>query len=116
LFSIDEDIDLNTWKSVAVDWFRGLNSVLGVDRTGIYGHSRACRCAIEDGVIGRSSTAGHRSALETSASSHGEREPIAVLYQAVVNSPSNPSPLLDGIHMGLDDVLATDHGQWDLHR
>jgi hypothetical protein len=41
---------------------------------------------------------------------------MAVLYQAVVNSPSNPSPLLDGIHMGLDDVLATDHGQWDLHR
>jgi hypothetical protein len=40
LFSIDEDIDLNTWKSVAVDWFRGLNSVLGVDRTGIYGDSR----------------------------------------------------------------------------
>lgn len=40
LFSIDEDIHLNTWQSVAVDWFRGLNSVLSVDRTGIYGHSR----------------------------------------------------------------------------
>jgi hypothetical protein len=29
LFSIDEDIDLNTWKCVAVDWFRGLNSCTG---------------------------------------------------------------------------------------
>ena len=116
LFSIDEDIDLNTWKSVAVDWFRGLNSVLGVDRTGIYGHSRACRWAIEDGVIGRSTTAGHRWAWQTSAWSHGEREPMAVLYQAVVNSPSNPSPLLGGIHVDLDDILATDYGQWDLHR
>ena len=38
-FSVDEDIDLDTWKSVAVEWFRGINSVLGVDRTGIYGHS-----------------------------------------------------------------------------
>jgi hypothetical protein len=47
---------------------------------------------------------------------HGEREPMAVLYQAVVNSPSNPSPLLGGIHVDLDDVLATDYGQWDLHR
>jgi hypothetical protein len=61
-FSIDEDIDLNTWNSVAVDWFRGINSVLGVDRTGIYGHSRACAWAIQNDVIGRSTmqgTGGH---------------------------------------------------------
>ena len=48
-FSVDEDIDLNTWKSVAVEWFRGINSLLGVGRTGIYGHSRACAWAIGDG-------------------------------------------------------------------
>ena len=41
-FSVDEDIDLDTWKSVAVEWFRGINSVLGVNRTGIYGHARTC--------------------------------------------------------------------------
>ena len=45
-FSIDEDIDVNTWKSVAVEWLRGINSVLGVARTGVYGHSRACAWAI----------------------------------------------------------------------
>ena len=115
-FSIDEDIDHNTWKSVAVEWFRGINSELGVDRTGIYGHSRACAWAIEDGVIGRSSTAGHRWAWQTSAWSHGQREPMAVLYQSVVNTPSSPGPLLGGIHVDVDDVLATDFGQWDLHR
>ncbi len=38
-FSVDEGIDLQRWNSVAVQWFRGINSVLGVDRTGIYGHS-----------------------------------------------------------------------------
>ena len=42
-FSVDEDIDLDTWNSVAVEWFRGINSVLGVDRTGIYGHSGRVR-------------------------------------------------------------------------
>jgi Domain of unknown function (DUF1906) len=115
-FSIDEDIDLNTWKSVAVNWFRGINSVLGVDRTGIYGHSRACAWAVEDGVIGRSTTTGHRWAWQTRAWSHGEREPRAVLYQAVVNTPSSPGPLLGGIHVDVDDVLATDFGQWDLGR
>ena len=83
-FSIDEDIDLNTWKSIAVEWFRGINSVLGVDRTGIYGHSRACAWAIQDDVIGRSTSAGHRWAWQTKAWSHGEREPTAVLYQYVI--------------------------------
>jgi Domain of unknown function (DUF1906) len=34
-FSVDEDIDLTTSKSVAVEWIRGINSVLGVGRTDI---------------------------------------------------------------------------------
>jgi hypothetical protein len=115
-FSVDEDIDLNTWNSVAVQWFRGINSVLGVGRTGIYGHSQACGWAIKDGVIGRSSTAGHQWAWQTKSWSHGEREPMAVLYQDVVNSPSNPGPLLGGINVDVDEVLATDFGQWDFGR
>jgi hypothetical protein len=111
-FSVDEDIDVNTWKSVAVEWFRGINSVLPVDRTGIYGHSRACRWAIEDGVIGRSTTAGHWWAWQTSAWSHGEREPRTVLFQSVVNTPSSPGPLVGAIHVDVDEVLAADFGQW----
>jgi hypothetical protein len=41
---------------------------------------------------------------------------MAVLYQAVVNSPSNPSPLLGGINVDVDEVLAADYGQWDFNR
>jgi hypothetical protein len=115
-FSIDEDIDANTWKSVALEWFRGINSVLGVDRTGIYGHARACRWAIEDGVIGRSTTPGRRWVWQTSAWSQGEREPTAVLYQSVVNTSSSPGPLLAGTHVDVDEVLAADFGQWDFER
>lgn len=115
-FSIDDDIDLNTWNTVAVDWFRGINSVLGVERTGIYGHSRACAWAIADGVIGSSTTVGHRWAWQTKTWSHGEREPAAVLYQEVVNSAANPGPLLGGIHVDVDQVLAVDYGQWDFPR
>jgi Domain of unknown function (DUF1906) len=107
-FSVDEDIDLDTWKSIAVEWFRGINSVLGVERTGIYGHSRACAWAIGDGVIGRSTTA--------EAWSSGEREPRAVLYQTVVVSASDPGVLLGGTHVDVDEVLAADFGQWSLDR
>jgi hypothetical protein len=115
-FSVDEDIDLNTWKNVAAGWFRGINSVLGVNRTGIYGHSRACAWAGGDGVIGSSTTAGHRWAWQTKAWSHGEREPTAVLYQSVVVGASDPGVAMGGTHVDVDDVLATDFGQWNLGR
>ena len=116
LFSVDDNIDLNTWNSPAVEWFRGINSVLGVERTGIYGHSNACAWAIKDGVIGHSTTPGFRWAWQTKAWSNGEREPAAVLYQEVVNTPSTPGPLLGGINVDVNAVLAADFGQWDLDR
>jgi Rv2525c-like, glycoside hydrolase-like domain len=115
-FSVDDDIDQNAWNSLAVNWFRGINSVLGVQRTGIYGHSQACGWAIRDGVIGHSTTAGYRWAWQTRSWSHGQREPAAVLYQEVVNTPSSPGPLLGGINVDVDEVLAADFGQWDLGR
>lgn len=115
-FSVDDDINADTWHTLAVNWFRGINSVLGVQRTGIYGHAQACRWAINDAVIGHSSTAGHLWAWQTRSWSNGQREPAAVLYQEVVDNPANPSPLLGGIHVDIDEVLATDYGQWDLDR
>ena len=115
-FSVDDNIDLNTWNGVAVEWFRGINSVLGVGRTGIYGHAQACGWAVRDGVIGNSTSPGHRWAWQTAAWSHGEREPAAVLLQSVVNSASHPGPLLGGINVDVDEVLAPDFGQWDLDR
>ena len=115
-FSVDDDINADTWNGPAVDWFRGINSVLGVGRTGIYGHAKACGWAIRDGVIGNSTTAGHRWAWQTRSWSHGDREPMAVLYQEIVNSPGNPGPLLGGINVDVDEVLAADYGQWDLDR
>ncbi|CAN5389874.1 DUF1906 domain-containing protein [soil metagenome] len=115
-FSVDEDISLDTWNSVAVQWFRGINSVMGAGRTGIYGHADACGWAIEDGVIGASTSAGHWWGWQTRAWSHGQREARAVLYQAVVDTASGPGAALAGTHVDVNDVLAADFGQWDLGR
>ena len=115
-FSVDEDIDADAWKTLGVAWFRGINSVLGVGRTGIYGHAKACAWAAGDGVIGFSSTPGRRWAWQTRAWSHGEREPTAVLYQSAVFTASDPAIVLGGVHVDADDVLADDFGQWDLAR
>lgn len=115
-FSIDEDIDLDTWETVAVEWLRGINSVLGTDRTGVYGHARTCAWAIDDGVIGRSTTPGHWWAWQTRAWSAGVRESRAVLYQRVIVTASDPGFELGGTGVDVNDVLAADFGQWDLDR
>jgi hypothetical protein len=115
-FSIDEAIDANTWKSVAVQWLRGINSVLGVQRTGVYGHAGVCAWAIADGVIGHSTTPGYRWAWQTRAWSQGKREPAAVLYQNVIVSGPDSGISLGGTHVDEDDILAPDYGQWDLPR
>lgn len=112
-FSVDEDINLDTWNGVAAQWLRGINSVLGVGRTGVYGHAGVCAWAIQDGVIGQSTSAGHWWAWQTRAWSHGGREPRAVLYQAVVDTASSPGALIDDTHVDVNDVLAPDFGQWD---
>jgi hypothetical protein len=115
-FSVDEDIDLDTWNSVAVEWYRGINSVLGVNRTGMYGHANACAWAIQDGVIGNSTSAGHAWAWQTRAWSDGAREPAAVLFQDVIVTPDDPGVILAGTSVDVDLVLAPDFGQWALPR
>jgi hypothetical protein len=115
-FSIDEDIDAATWKGVAVKWLQGINSVLGVERTGVYGSAGVCGWAIADGVIGHSTTPGYHWAWQTRAWSGGEREPAAVLYQRVIVTASDPGVSLGGTHVDEDDILAADFGQWDLAR
>lgn len=114
-FTIDEDINRDTWNHTALPWFRGINSVLGVQRTGVYGGVRVCQWAAADGVIGSSSTPGRRWAWQTRAWSGDQVHPAAVLYQRVVSTASNPGPKVGGLGVDVNDVLAPDCGQWNLH-
>ena len=115
-FRVEEDIDNEAWRTMARPWFRGINTVLGVARTGIYGHAKACTWAADDGVIGGSTSPGYRWAWQTRAWSRGERAPMAVLYQTVIVTPSDSGTVLGGIRVDEDEILAPDYGQWDLAR
>lgn len=114
-FSVDDDIDRNTWNTVALQWFRGINSVIGVQRTGIYAGINPCQWAIADGVVGRSSSPGRAWAWQTRSWSRGQIHPAAVLYQRVVSTASNPGPVVGGLEVDVNDALASDVGQWNLH-
>jgi hypothetical protein len=114
-FTIDDDISRDTWNHTALPWFRGINSVLGVQRTGVYGGVRVCEWAAADGVVGSSSTPGRRWLWQTKAWSGNQVHPAAVLYQRVVSTASNPGPKVGGLEVDVNDVLAPDCGQWNLH-
>ena len=114
-FSVDDDIDRATWNNVALQWFRGINSVLGVQRTGIYAGINPCQWATADGVIGRSGSPGKVWAWQTRSWSKGLIYPGAVLYQRIIDTASNPGPIVGGIRVDVNDVLAQDFGQWNLH-
>ena len=90
-------------------------SVLGVQRTGIYGGINTCQWAAADGVIGNSRTPGRRWAWQTRSWSHGQVDPAAVLYQRVVSTASNPGPVVGGQEVDVSDIFAQDCGQWHLH-
>ncbi|WP_348729695.1 DUF1906 domain-containing protein [uncultured Mycolicibacterium sp.] len=114
-FSVDDDIDRTAWNDLALPWFRGINSVLGAQRTGVYGGVNTCQWAAADGVIGRSLSPGHVWAWQTRSWSRGQIYPAAVLYQRIIDTASNPGPIVGGIRVDVNDVLAQDCGQWSLH-
>ena len=108
-FAVDFDITLAQWNDTAVHYFRAAAEVLGVERCGIYGHSRVCAWAAEDRVIGRS---GDRwLAWQTRSWSAGVLSPEAVLYQRIVDTPSTPGPRIGGTVVDVNDVWADDWGQ-----
>lgn len=79
-FAVDYNISLSEWNDFGVEYFRGVNDILGKSRTGIYGHSRVISWAVEDGVIADCGE-GHFLAWQTAAWSGGELAPEAVLFQ-----------------------------------
>jgi hypothetical protein len=114
-FTVDDDINRETWNNVALQWFRGINSVIGVQRTGVYGGINVCQWAAADGVIGNSRTPGKKWAWQTRSWSHGQVDPAAVLYQRIVSTASTPGPVVGGLEVDVSDALAQDCGQWNLH-
>ena len=104
-FAVDFDITLNQWNQTAVEYFKAACEVLGRHRVGIYGHSRVCDWAREDGVIG---TAGDGKYLmwQTISWSRGAVHPQAVLLQNVHNVPG-PA----GVQVDVNQVLHTYWGQ-----
>ncbi|MGC5249477.1 glycoside hydrolase domain-containing protein [Gordonia sp. DT219] len=116
-FAVDENITIDQWNATAADFFRGCGDAIGREWVGIYGSSRVCSWAIEDGVIGGSTRPGSGPwAWVTRAWSDDDGRGYAALYQRVIDTASTPGPKLDRIPVDVNDVYAADWGQWSIDR
>lgn len=107
-FAVDFDITLAQWNSTAAHYFRAAVKVLGRDRVGLYGHSRVCDWAREDGLV--ADLGGGKHLLwQTRSWSAGVIHPGAVLYQRVVDTAASPGPLVGGVRVDVNDVR---HDYW----
>lgn len=110
-FAVDFDISEQQWNQTAVNYFKGAGSILGVNRIGIYGHADVCSWAMGAGVIAQVSPTRYL-AWQTPAWSGGViSRDTCVLYQRVLDTPSNPGPRIGGVTVDVNDILFEEWGQ-----
>ena len=103
-FAVDFDASLAQWNNTIVNYFKGAASVLGRQRVGIYGHSRAVHWAMEDNVVATVAPGRVLGWITRSWSSGVVGANYSVLYQRVHNTPG-PS----GVQIDINDVQ---HSEW----
>ncbi len=100
-------VDVDTSGPSVLSYFQGVNSVLGVALTGVYGSYRVVKYLMDSGVIGRSSDGVHYWAWQTYAWSYGAFDERSALAQ------DKNGVWLSGYEVDLDSAHADDYGQWD---
>lgn len=86
-FAVDFDVTLDQWNSTVVDYFRAAVGVLGINRVGIYGHSRAVAWAQQDRVVAEVAPGRVLGWITRSWGSAGKGTDYSVLYQGTHNVP-----------------------------
>ncbi|MFD6390898.1 DUF4185 domain-containing protein [Nocardia sp. NPDC060259] len=114
-FSIDDDLSLSEWNSMATHYLRGAASVLGKERVGAYCKYLACDWAVEDDVVGMCRDGSGKRFLWQPNTWLGGR-PLgtisehACLFQRLIHPRDNVK--VSGINVDVNDTLTADFGQW----
>lgn len=115
-FAVDNDIDWDDFSDPVYYYLQGINSVIGVERTGVYGHANTCIWAADEGLIGRAHTDSKFYAWQTRAWSNRIICPQACVFQNIVDTQSNPGPIVGGSRVDVNDIFSADFGQWNFDR
>lgn len=103
-FAVDFDVTLDQWNSTVVEYFRAACQVLGKQRVGIYGHSRAVHWAMEDDVVATVAPGRVLGWITRSWGSTDKGVDYSVLYQGTHNVPGP-----DGIQVDINTIR---HDYW----
>jgi flagellum-specific peptidoglycan hydrolase FlgJ/type II secretory pathway component PulJ len=97
-FAVDFDATKHQLEHQVAEYFQGVTSVLGADRTGVYGGYRTVKALFDAGLV----TYG----WQTYAWSHGHWDPRAQLQQY------RNSQHVDHVDVDFDRAVSADFGQW----
>jgi len=104
-FSVDFDTIQGDWPRIDA-YFKGVASVIGTARTGVYGEYDIVKHLIDNGLVGKSGTPGKYYAWQTYAWSAGKYDERCCLAQ-----DKNGVKLGSGT-VDLDSAHCADYGQW----
>ncbi|AKL88199.1 putative lysin [Gordonia phage GMA3] len=113
-FAVDDDVNLSDYRLFVRPYLQGVNSVIGVNRTGVYGHDECVTWAATDQLLGKTRDgSGKTFGWQTRAWSEGDISRYACVYQRIVDTASTPGPPIDGNPTDVNDMLCDDIGQWN---
>lgn len=95
-------VDTDTTAAAVRPYFEGVNSVIGVRRTGVYGSYNVCSDLYTAGLVSKK--------WQTSAWSNGRRLNTVDVYQYDVDTASNPV-ILAGAHVDRNRIYSSSYGQ-----
>ena len=98
--SIDDDPSYEQYKQQVAPYLRGWESVVGHQRTGVYGNSKTIEWALQDGL-------GSYFWQHNWGSPKGFAHPAASLHQVEIDKRS-----VGGVGVDINEILKPQFGQW----
>lgn len=113
-FSVDEEVDLQTWNGLVLPWLEGIGSVIGREWVGVYGGQRTMWWAQEDGFRWRWQTLAwsrYDANGNWNAGLPVQWEPGVQLRQVEIDRSK-----VGNITVDVNETGTADFGQWNLDR
>lgn len=109
-FSVDEDVNLDTWNSRVLPWLNGIASVIGKEWTGVYGGQRSMWWAAEDGFRWRWQTKGW--SRYDGNGNWNNSLPVQWVDGVNIRQFEVDSGNIAGIGIDKNQTMTNDFGQW----
>ncbi|QOC55719.1 lysin A [Gordonia phage Archimedes] len=113
-FSVDEDVDLQTWNKLVLPWLEGIASIIGKEWVGVYGGQRSMWWAEEDGFRWRWQTCGW--SRYDKNGNWNSALPVQWVAGVNIRQVQVDSGNVAGVGIDINETQTNDFGQWGVDR